>query len=151
MERLWRYLGSRKWPFDYALLVEDDFLFERKVDVGAMVRVLDERPELVQMALLRDACYPAERERGGILGHPEQEFDRVRLNGYSWLEHRRFFTLNPTLIRRSLLRTPWPRARHSEAVFGRRLFENEAARSALWGDGDAWIRHLGEVRAGSGY
>lgn len=162
MAKLWRYLGSRKDRFDYVLLVEDDFLFERDVDLGDLMDVLAGRPHLVQMALLREACYPAERERGGILGHPESEFDHVSEDGRDWLEHRRFFTLNPTLFRRSLTNETWPPAPHavcapgckhnSEAVFGRRLFRTDGRRrAAFWGDGEAWVTHLGEVRAGSGY
>jgi hypothetical protein len=116
-----------------------------------MIRALEDHPYLIQMALLRDACYPAERERGGILGHPESEFELVRSGGDEWLEHRRFFTLNPTLFRRHLTAHPWPAERHSEAVFGRSLFRSPEARAGLWGDGQAWVTHIGEVRAGAGY
>lgn len=151
MDRLWGYLNSRTWPFDYAFLVEDDFLFERDVDLDAMIQALEANPHLVQMALLRDACYPAEREKGGILGHPIDAFDPAGADGSAWLEHQRFFTLNPTLIPRRILGEPWPRTQHSEAVFGRRLFEDPDRRAALWGTGEPWVRHLGEVRAGAGY
>jgi hypothetical protein len=151
MVRLWRYLASRRWPFDQVLLVEDDFRFERPVPLEAMASVLAHEPRYVQVALLRDACYPAERERGGILGHPEAEFTPVRDALHRWLEHRRFFTLNPCLFRRGLLREPWPTDRHSEAVFGRRLFADPDRCAVLWGEGEAWVTHLGEVRAGAGY
>lgn len=152
MAALWSYLSSRTWAYDFAFLVEDDFRFERDVDLRSMAHALDRRPELVQMALLRDACYEAERDAGGILGHPTEAFRTAALDGARWLEHRRFFTLNPTLIRRDLVSRPWPIAKHSEAVFGRQLFEADpAASSALWGRGEAWVTHLGEVRAGTGY
>jgi hypothetical protein len=149
----------RSWSFDYVWLAEDDFVYDRDVDLGELVDVLARRPHLVQMALLRDAFYEAERAAGGILGHPLDAFDRVRADwghGFeredlAWLEHRRFFTLNPTLFPRSLTGRPWPHAEHSEAVFGRQLFADPDARSALWGDGEAWVSHLGAVRAGTGY
>jgi hypothetical protein len=152
MLNLWRYLRTRTWSFDYALLTEDDFRFERDVELDKMIGALRDHPELVQVALLRDAFYAAERERGGILGHPLDEFDQVDGNGSgSWLEHRRFFTLNPTVVRRSIFDAAWPNTEHSEAVFGRQLFADRTRRSALWGTGDAWVSHLGEVRAGAGY
>lgn len=152
MRGLWRYLGSRSWGYDYAFVTEDDFVLERAVDVDAMIRVLAGQPHLLQMALLRDAFYQAERDAGGILGHPADEFEQRSDGAAAWLEHRRFFTLNPTLIRRSLVSAEWPTTRHSEAEFGRARFRaSPAARSALWGRGETWVRHLGEVRAGSGY
>jgi hypothetical protein len=151
MVALWRYLGTRSWPYDYALLTEDDFVFERDVELGPMIRTLAENDHLVQVALLRGAFYQAERDAGGILGHPIEEFEAAGDDAVGWLEHRRFFTLNPTVVRRSLFGTRWPVAEHSEAVFGRQLFADKAARSALWGHGETWVRHLGEVRAGAGY
>jgi hypothetical protein len=151
MQRLWKYLAGRSWHFDQVFLVEDDFRFERDVDLDELGRTLEAHPHLVQVALLRDACYEAERERGGILGHPVDEFDFRGSGDHAWLEHRRFFTLNPGLIRRSLLGEPWPTQQHSEAVFGRRLFKDPDKRSALWGHGEAWVTHLGVVRAGGGY
>lgn len=151
MGALWRYLAGRKDPFDFVFLTEDDFRLERDVDLDRLARVLDANPHLVQVALLRDACYPRERELGGILGHPLDEFDFRRDGPDAWLEHRRFFTLNPSLIRRSLTGTPWPTVQHSETAFGNRVFRDPAAKSALWGEGEAWVTHLGEVRAGIGY
>ena len=152
MQKLWRYLASRRDPFEYVFLAEDDFVYERDVDLAELVEALEENRHLVQVALLRDACYPAERERGGILGHPVEEFTPGVLKGSRWLEHRRFFTTNPTVFRRSLTARPWPTQSHSEAVFGRLLFaDSPTARSALWGEGEPWVTHIGEVRAGAGY
>lgn len=152
MRRLWHYMGSRRWPYDFAFVTEDDFTFERAVPVAAMMRALYERHHLLQMALLRDPFYQAERDAGGILGHPADEFTPVTEHGHSWLEHRRFFTLNPTLVRRSIFSRPWPQAQHSEAVFGRQAFgADQYAKAGLWGSGETWVRHLGEVRAGAGY
>jgi hypothetical protein len=151
MQRLWTYLDSRTWPYDQAFIVEDDFAFERDVPLEMMARTLATQPHLVQMALLRDACYQAERDAGGILGHPIDEFALEREGSAAWLEHRRFFTLNPTLIRRAMFNEPWPSGMHSEAVFGRRVFRDRTKRAGLWGEGETWIRHLGEVRAGGGY
>lgn len=152
MRGLWRYANTRPWGYEYAFVTEDDFEIERPVPVDAMMRTLALNQHLLQVALLRDAFYEAERERGGILGHPSEEFLARSEAGATWLEHRRFFTLNPTLVRRSIFARPWPTARHSEAVFGRDAFRmNRFARSALWGSGETWVRHLGEIRAGVGY
>lgn len=151
MQAMWMYL--RRLPVDHVFLTEDDFVLDRPIDVGLMSQVLHEHPELIQLALLRAPFYPAEMDPASILGHPREEFTpRENGAGTAWLEHRRFFTANPMLMRRSLARQPWPEAMHSEAVFGRRLFRHDKrAQSAFWGTGDPWITHIGEVRGGGGY
>jgi hypothetical protein len=150
MQAMWRYLGKRA-KGDYIFQVEDDFTYERPVDLGEMARILQDAPHLTQVALLRDACYGDERDGeaiGNILGWPRPAF--TFRDG--WFEHRQFFTLNPSLFRKSLTERPWPLGRHSETLFGKSVLNDPRARSAFIGDGsEPWIRHIGEVRAGVGY
>jgi len=150
MVAMWRYLAKRARG-EFIFQVEDDFLYERDVDLRPMIATLREQPHLVQVALLRDACYPDEQETGGILGWPEPAFTRVEDNGSSYLEHRLFWTNNPSLFRRELTDTPWPSGHKSETLFGRKVLAHPEARVAFWGQGEEWIRHIGEVRAGVGY
>jgi hypothetical protein len=146
MQAMWRYLRKRA-KGDYIFQVEDDFTYTQPVDLGPMIEALRQNPNLVQMALLRDAFYKDEQETGGILGWPEPAFTRRE----KWLEHRLFFTANPSLFPRSLTETPWPSGHHSETIFGNTVLANANARAAFWGQGDEWIKHIGAVRAGVGY
>jgi hypothetical protein len=146
MRAMWTYLGRRA-KGEYIFQAEDDFVYERPVDLDQMIAVLREQPHLVQIALLRDACYADERETGGILGWPLPAF--TFRDG--WFEHRQFWTNNPSLFRKSMTDRPWPIGRHSETLFGRAVLADPKARAAFWGAGENWIRHVGEVRAGSGY
>lgn len=146
MQMMWRYISKRS-KGDYIFQVEDDFTYERPVDLGEMMAVLAREPFIAQMALLRDACYPDERETGGILGWPIPAFTFCA----GWFEHRQFFTLNPSLFRKSLTERPWPTGKHSETLFGKALYRDPRVRSAFWGAGENWIRHIGVVRAGVGY
>lgn len=151
MRALWKYL-RQEVTTSHVFLAEDDFLLDRDVDIASMAKVLDEHGEIVQMALLRDAFYEPERVEGTILGHPRVEFTERQNGAGRWLEHRRFFTVNPMLMPRSVALWPWPKAQHSEAVFGRSLFRyRKEARAAFWGSGEPWITHIGEVRAGGRY
>lgn len=143
------YLDKRA-KGSYVYQTEDDFLHERPVDLGPMIETLDRDPHLVQVALLRDP-YPSEAAKGGILGHPVERFTPAGRNGDSRLEHRLFFTCNPSLFRKSLTARRWPSGRHSETLFGQALFRDPKLRAAFWGTGEPWITHLGEVRAGTGY
>lgn len=146
MQALWGYLRKRATG-DYIFQAEDDFTYDRPVDLAAMTTVLRREPKLAQLALLRDPCYQDERETGGILGWPAPAFTFRE----GWYEHRQFFTLNPSLFRRSLTDRPWPSGRHSETLFGKSLFGDRSIRAAFWGAGEQWITHIGEVRAGTGY
>lgn len=144
---LWRYL-ERRATGTYVFGTEDDFELLRDVDTVPMIEALATRPYLAQMALLRDAFYERERARPGILGWPRESFDEAgSVDGARWLEHRNFWTANPSLFRRSLTRIAWPRGDSSERLFGDALFRDPRARSAFWGQGEEWVRHIGTVRA----
>jgi len=168
MERMWRYIGKRAIA-PYVFQTEDDFIFDRDVDLGDLAETMTACPWLAQVALLRDAYYQDERDLepiGNILGWPEPAFTRQGYNGHYRLEHRLFFTANPSLFRRELTRAiPWPSATQarrvlgrrpdqapsSETAFGKLLFRDPDVRVAFWGEGEQWVSHIGAVRAGIGY
>ena len=148
--RMWNYLSKRaKGEFIFA--TEDDFLYPAPVDLVPMIETLRDDARLVQIALLRDAFYQDERETGGVLGWPEPAFTRIGTNGTSRMEHRLFWTNNPSVFRKSLTATPWPIGRHSETLFGKQLLRDQRVRFAFWGSGEELTKHIGEVRAGAGY
>jgi hypothetical protein len=150
MKAMWRYLAKRAKGV-YVFQAEDDFLFLKPVDLRAMILALEENPQLAQLALLRQAAYPREFENGGILGWPETEFTSAGSNGRTHLEHRLFWTQNPSLYRRTVTATPWPSGRSSERLFGDALAKDPAVRFGLWGSGEPWLKHIGAVRAGTEY
>lgn len=138
---------------DYVFHLEDDFTFNRRVDLDGMVTVLDTHPHLVQLALRRQPWNDAERAAGGLVELWPDLHEEHSLGEYRWLEHRLFFTTNPSLYRRSLTRHGWPLCDRSEAAFSESLFTDPALRSAFWGDrasGEA-VHHIGIERRGTGY
>ncbi len=145
---------SSSAPFVFHL--EDDFTFARLVDLGAMAALLLHHPELVQVALRRQAWNAPELAAGGVVEVAPEDFEDVRdeLHDLDYLAHRRFFTTNPSLYRRSLLvEHEWPAGAQSEGRFSAELFADPAARSAYWGSRDSgeWVHHDGSTRAGTGY
>jgi len=145
--RVWAEIAARGVP--WAFVIEEDFVATRPVDLGAMQAVMDDRPNLVQMALRRQAWFPGELAVGGVI--------ELNPDGYTdhdeHLEHREFVTTNPSLWRHEFVaRHPWPKKPHSEAVFAREVFANPDAVSGYWGarGDDPWVIHDGE-RTGSGY
>lgn len=152
IDRAWALISHlpERWVFH----VEDDFLFDRAVDLAELAAVLDANPDLVQLALRRQAWSHAEQVAGGIVEqHPADYSDHVDEAGRRWLEHRRFFTTNPTLYRRALCTLGWPHGRDSEGRFSRRLFTDPQWRSGFWGarDSGPWVTHIGHQRVGMGY
>jgi hypothetical protein len=147
----WAHLLRRNERFIFHL--EDDFTFNEPLPLYMMERVLDRNPGLVQLALRRQPWNDAERAAGGIVEqHPDDYLDCS--DGISeWLEHRRFFTTNPSLYRTTLTAKGWPEGDHSEGLFGIKLCESPATRFGYWGrrTDPPKVHHIGEHRAGTGY
>lgn len=152
IQNAWRYLSTMDEPFVFH--AEDDFLYNRCVDLAALVTVLDEHPNLVQLALRRQPWNAEERAAGGIVEmHPDIYTDRSDRYGNEWLEHRRNFTTNPSLYRRTLCDRGWPDVEHSEGIFTHRLLADSDTRFGYWGarHSGEWVEHVGALRAGSNY
>lgn len=136
--------SGQRWIF----WLEDDFTFERDVPLDRMAQVLDADPDLTQMALRRQAWFPAELEVGGFV---EQNPDAYTDTAWG-MTHRLFYTTNPHLTsRRFLVEHDWPKTAGSERAFSRRVLTGDR-RSGYWGarTDDPWVHHFGE-RNGTGY
>lgn len=149
----WSQLLARS-AAEYVWHQEDDFLAAGSVDLTELATVLEANPYLVQVALRRQAWNDAERAAGGVIEQHPDDYKQVTDGRHTWLEHRRFFTTNPCLYRRSLLERGWPEGQHSEGRFGIALFaDHPQARAAFWGPRDAppAVQHIGMQRVGTGY
>lgn len=140
--------------------LEDDFTFNRQVNVWAMQRVLDTHPYLAQLALRRQPWNDAERAAGGIVELWPDAYTEVDDAIDTWLEQRLFFTTNPSLYRRELTFEAWPLGRGSELGFTHRLLEEgydgmpgEQIHFAYWGARDSGeaVFHIGDERVGHSY
>lgn len=150
MRAMWAYLDGR-CSTDYVFQAEDDFLYERFVDLVPMIEALEGGPHLRQMALLRGPYYAREIEAGSIIAEHPDAYELRNSRPHPFLEHRLYFTANPSLFRRSLCQIPWPSAASSERVYTDVLNRDPASRFGLWGSGEAWITHIGAERVGTGY
>jgi hypothetical protein len=138
---------------DWIFSTEDDFLIRRDVDLTSMVRVLESHPKLAQLALRRQAWNPMEIAAGGIVEQHPDDYTDVRSPDGEWLEHRRFWTTNPSLFNRRMLHRGWPDGPHSEGHFGISLFTDTDDVCGFWGSRDSgtWVEHIGRERIGTGY
>ena len=139
---------------DWVFHLEDDFVIEEVVPLGEMMTVMDQNPHLVQMALRRQAWNEQEKTAGGIVEQDPDSYTE-RDNGiHRWLEHRKFFTTNPSLYRKSLtVDHPWPTGNNSEGIYGINLFYAGNKMSGYWGPKSSAPKclHIGEFRNGGGY
>lgn len=157
IERAWSALQGVHAPYVFHL--EEDFTFNRPIDLAGMIAVLDTQPDLVQLALLRQPVGKAEKATGGFIGaDPDSFVDRTD-GEHEWFEHRKFFTTNPSLYRKSLMRDGWPNVEHSEGMFTHRVLhlgtpETQNPRFGFWGRTDQTpaVHHIGDDRGdGTGY
>ena len=145
---------------DHLFHLEGDFTFNRDIDLVAMREVLWDNPRLAQMALRRQAWGAVEAAAGGVVEmHPEQYTD-MSDGQRNWLEHRLFYTTNPSLVSMQLVQCGWPIMPKSEAAFTAHLLNRgtpqvsgDQVRFGYWGRRtDApWVHHIGDERHGSGY
>ncbi len=148
----WRHVGTG--PERFIWHHEDDFILNRPLDLHPLMRLLDGYPRLAQVALRRQPWNDAERAAGGVIEQHPDDYEEVPGVGcVGWLEHRRFFTTNPSLYRRSLCARGWPDTEHSEGHFSIDLFSDPEVYCAFWGGraDPPWVHHIGAERVGLGY
>lgn len=149
----WAWL--RRCDTEFVFSTEDDFRFVADVDLGAMGSVLRRHPHVTQMALLRQPWNDAEKTAGGIIAMDRPSYNECTDGAHHWVQHRKFFTTNPHMIRTAFIRGhDWPDGRQSEGRFSADLFRRDpAATSAFWGRADdpPRVEHIGTQRVGTGY
>ena len=138
---------------DYVFNLEDDFIFNEKVDIDKMIDILEHNRNLVQVSLKRQAWGDAEIQAGGFVEQFPDLYEDKEHNGLKWCEHRAFYTTNPSLTPRFVFAKGWVICEKSEQVISNRLFENPNFKSAMLGHKfDApKVLHLGVVRNGINY
>lgn len=147
-----------EWVFH----LEADFTFNCPVPIEAMIATMQREPDLLQIALKRQAWNDAEKAAGGLVeAHPEAYNELVqRLLSWRedsadvWTWNRRCFTTNPCLYSTALCHKGWPQVEKSEGIFTHELLaESEAFRFGLWGPkyGPPWVTHIGDTKTGKGY
>lgn len=145
----WTFLQRRR-NAPHIFHLEEDFTFDREVDLEDMIEVLEQDKSLAQCALLRGPFYPPEIDAGGIIEQDPDAYTRRTDRGPAHLVHQKFFTTNPCVYRRDLLRVGWPNVENSERVFTRQMVRRGFS-FALLGDGTPMVSHIGHVRTMRGY
>lgn len=145
-EELWD-LASRS-ANEFVFWLEGDFLFNRIVDIEEIAIVLNERPDIIQMSLLRNAVNAKEVAAGGLVRAYPEWFTHEA--GY--MTQRTYWTTNPSLFRRETSAIwKWPLSPECEGLFAHHLKQAiPEVKFGVWGNGEIWVTHIGQ-RSGFGY
>jgi hypothetical protein len=150
----WQYLRYDLGEIPWLFSTEDDFIFNRPIELEPMIQVLAENPHLAQLVLKRQPWSKPERRVGGVIEQSPQDFWQAGDTcGNRWVEHRVFWSNNPHLCRSLILKKGWPNVEHSEQAFAEQLRADPDLRFAFWGhrqDRPA-VHHIGARRNGHGY
>lgn len=154
----WARLRDLGRSIDYVFHLEEDWRFDRAINLDHLAAALAANPPLAQMALRRHAVNAYEERAGGVVECWPDEYEERRAlvppgRWLAYLEHGLYFTTNPSLYHRTLIeRGDWPEGRGSEAAYTQQLLAR-GRRFALWGSraGGPWITHTGTIRTGGGY
>lgn len=131
---------------DVVAFWEEDFRPTEHIDLHTLAGILDRRPWLAQVALLRQPWYANEVAAGGVIEALQQDGTRF-VNRRGVIEHRAFFTCNPSVWRRSVYESGWPNVPWSENA------KRDQLRSAGYRFGmipGVKVNHVGQ-RTGFGY
>lgn len=161
MRSAWKWLDEHTTE-PYVWWSEDDFRYEKPVPLDAMTTTLNAAPHLAQLALRRQAWNAEEIEAGGVVeANPDAYTERRAGGDHTWLEHRLFWTTNPSLFRRQLLAGGWADDPHSEGRYTHRLLgeglpwgvPGHEVRFGYWGSRRSTpaVQHIGVERVGFGY
>ena len=147
----WGMLG-RISEADFVFHLEDDFTFNRPIYLDDLRWTLVRNGTLAQMALRRQPWNDVERTAGGVVEVSPNEYTEIADPRGAWLQHKMFFTTNPSLYRMSLTQQAWPVTDHSEGRFTSDLLK-QGFTFGYWGarDSGEWVTHIGAERVGTGY
>lgn len=128
---------------------EEDFVLKVPVDLRELEVILDERPGLAQVALLRGPHFPIEHQFGGLLEGLQARRPHAEIvhEADGLIVQKEIFTCNPAVWQEGIAARGWPLGKWSEDAFTRELQSAGYAFAYLPG---VRVTHDGE-RSGFGY
>ncbi len=145
VQQAWKLIPE---GFDYIWHQEDDFIFNRKIEIEKFVQVLC-NPVIYQIACLRQPWTDREKMYGGIFQSEPAVFKEAHVNDCDIVVHREYFTHNPCLYRANV---PAQIENYSEYTFKEYLLKKAHGYFAYWGKltDSPLVHHIGEEKKGVG-
>jgi hypothetical protein len=157
VQSAWAALKNDTNRFTFHL--EDDFLFNRPVDLDELAEFLAEKEWLAQVSLRRG---PWGREVVGFVEDNPGWYVERSDRRYRWLESRYVYTMTPHLYRSELRAVGWPDGDGGETNWTAKLLQTglpwgvppDRVQFGCWGgikDGARAVTHIGYRRNGHSY
>lgn len=129
---------------DHVFLIEEDFTIEAPINLNKWADYLNTHPNVAQVVAQRQPWYPNEIKAGSILAATDDPGELVD----GLIQHRAFFSCNPTVIPARTLAHQWPAGAWSESQLAQQLLTKPDTRFALTPN---IITHHHGTRQGHGY
>lgn len=126
---------------------EEDFVMTTPIELRMMSLILEENPDLAQIALLRGPHFPIEHEQGGVIEALVAKGHRMEERPPGIIVQSATFTGNPSVWRAGIAKGGWPAGRWSEDRMRDRLLKEGYKFGYLRGIS---VEHDG-VRSGHSY
>jgi hypothetical protein len=137
---------------DYVFHLEGDFTFNEKIDIYNLHKIFGVEQHLAQIALKRQPVNLEEAKFNGFMNmDPSAYQDKfIPEINYYWVEHRKFFTLNPSLYPKWVIELGWENG-WGEKEFTDRLLADSLVKCGFYGEksDNPRVHHIGDFRAGN--
>lgn len=154
----WQNLDKISGTYDYIFHLEDDFIFNRPVNLDDLILILKKNPSMAQVSLLRQPWNQNEIDAGGVWQQWPDHFIEESINGPNgklhYLNHKEWFSTNPSVYPKWVASLGWPEGSDSEGRFwDEKLLTRNLLSCSCFGsktDPPA-VTHIGAVQVGTGY
>lgn len=141
----------------YCLHIEDDFILLKPFVIEDVIDVIKSNRLISQISFMRHPWYQNEIDAGGVIEALEGQegaasYIQKTTNEKDWVEHKGFWTCNPSIFPNWIATMGWPEAPWSEMKFGQKLFSKNKV-CGIWGNRSDWVcvEHIGRERNGTEY
>ena len=154
----WHKLNKIAGIYDYLFHLEDDFIFNRPINLDDLILILKKNPNMAQVCLLRQPWNQNEVNAGGVWQQRPDRFIEESVDSRSgkiyYLSHREWFSTNPCVYPKWVASLGWPEGLNSEEIFwDEKLLPRTLLTCSYFGskaDPPA-VSHIGSGRMGEGY
>lgn len=154
----WHKLDKLAPRYDYVFHLEDDFVFNRSVNLDDLILILEKNPDMAQVCLLRQPWSHDEKIAGGVWQQFPDRFTEKFIDGPNekiyYLSHKEWFSTNPCVYPKWVVALEWPEGYDSEERFwNEKLLLKGAVTCSYFGSKKdiQVVNHIGDGQIGIGY
>ena len=118
----WLKLNNIAGTYDYVFHLEDDFIFNRPINLDDLTLILKRNPNMAQVCLLRQPWNQNEAKAGGVWQQWPDSFTERSIDNPNgkiyYLSHREWFSTNPSVYPNGLYLLNGRKVRIQKEGFG---------------------------------